>query len=302
MNKCTQYTYLEKFKLLTPNQFGCRQNCVTSQAVPQLYEDFLENLDKKKITCSVFIDLSKAFGTVDHEILLKKLENYGFRGIPLQRIQSYLTDRRQYTMMNGSKSDLNKVKCGVPQGSTLGPLLFLIYVNDLPYISNFTTKLFADDTVLTMTNSCITTLQHDANKELTKIDEGMRLNKLSLNYNKSKYMLIIKKTISEDLINFKITIGKHKIEQVSQIKYLRITFDDKLTWKPHIQQICSKLSSRLWAILKLRQYVDLLTLKTVYFSLIYSHLQYCISSVGTGPRKRTQSFRKITQTYYQKYN
>ena len=106
----------------------------------------------------MFIDLSKAFDTVDHETLLKTLENYGFRGIPLQLIQSYLTDRRQYTMVNGTKSDLNKVKCGVPQSSTLGLLLFLIYVNDLPYISNFTTKLFAYDTVLTMTNSCITTL------------------------------------------------------------------------------------------------------------------------------------------------
>ena len=147
-------------------------------------------------------------------------------------------------------------------------------------VSNFTTKLFADDTVLTMTNSCITTLQNDVNKELTKIDEWMRLNKLSLNYNKSKYMLITKKkkNNSEDLINFKFTIGKHKIEQVSQIKYLGITFDDKLTWKPHNQQICSKLSSGSWAILKLRQYVDLLTIKTVYFSLIYSHLLYCISS------------------------
>ena len=140
----------------------------------------------------MFIDLSKAFDTVDHEILLKKLENYGFRGIPLQLIQSYLTDRRQYTLVNGTKSDLNKVKCGVPQGSTLDPLLFLIYVNDLPCISNFTTKLFAKNTVLTMTNPCITTLQYDVNKELTKIDKWMRLNKLSLNYNKSKYMLITK--------------------------------------------------------------------------------------------------------------
>ena len=96
-------------------------------------------------------------------------------------------------MVNGTKSDLNKVKCGVPQSSTLGSLLFLIYVNDLPYISNFTTKLFADYTVLTITNSCITTLQHDVNKELTKIDKWMRINKLSLNYNKSKFMLITNK-------------------------------------------------------------------------------------------------------------
>ena len=102
------------------------------------------------------------------------------------------------------------------------------------------------------------TLQHDVNKELTKIDEWMRLNKLSLNYSKIKYnVLITNKTSSEDLINCKITIGKHKIEQVTQIKYLGITFDNKLTWKPHIQEICSKLSSGSRAISKLRQYVDL---------------------------------------------
>ena len=95
------------------------------------------------------------------------------------------------------------------------------------------------------------------------------------------------------MINFKITIGKHKIEQVSQIQYLGITFDDKLTWKPHIQQICSKLSSGSWAILKLRQYVDLLTLKTVYFSLIYSHLQYCISSWGLAHANALNPLEKL---------
>ena len=119
----------------------------------------------------MFVDLSKAFDTVDHDILLKKLQMYCFRGLPLQLIRSYLTNRLQYTFVNGTKSNLSKVKCGVPQGFTLGPLLFLIYVNDLPNISNFTTTLFAEDTVLTMTYSCINTLQHNVNKELMKIDE-----------------------------------------------------------------------------------------------------------------------------------
>ena len=209
------YAYLENFNLLTPNQFEFRQNCSTSIAVRRLYDNFLESLDKKKITCSVFIDLSKAFDTLDHEILFKKLQTYGFRGLPLQLIQSYLTYRYQYTFVNSTKSNLNIVKCGVPQGSTFGPLLFLIYVNNLPNVSNFTTKLFADDTMLTMSNSCMRTSQHDVNKELTKIDEWMRLNKLSLNYSKTKYIVITNKTSSEDLINCKITIGKHKIEQVT---------------------------------------------------------------------------------------
>ena len=108
-----------------------------------------------------------------------------FQGLLLQLIRSYLTNRLQYTFVNGTKSNLSKVKCGVPQGSTLGPSLFLIYVNDLPNISNLITTLFASDTVLTMTNSSIMTLQHRANKELMKIDEWLRLNKLSLNYSKT---------------------------------------------------------------------------------------------------------------------
>ena len=106
----------------------------------------------------------------------------------------------------------------------------------------------------------------------------MRSNKLSLNYNKAKYMLITRKSISKAHTTCKITIGKHKREQVNQIKYLGIVFDDKLTWKPHIQQVCSKLSSGSRALLKLRNYVDLQTLKTVYYSLIYPHLHYCIST------------------------
>ena len=112
-----------------------------------------------------------------------------------------------------------------------------------------------------------------------KIDEGMRLNKLSLNYSKTKHMLITNNKVSNPNI-CKITVGKHKIERVTQIKHLGITFDDKLTGKSHINDVCSKLPSGSWAILKLRPYADLQTFKSIYFSLIYSHFQYCISSWG----------------------
>ena len=119
----------------------------------------------------MFLDLKKAFDTVNHQILLAKLERYDIRGLPLQLLESCLNNRLQFTVVNNTKSKFNHVTCGVPQGSTLGPLLFLIYINDMPLVSNFNTKLFADDKVLTLTNSCPRLLNKYVNSEVVKIDK-----------------------------------------------------------------------------------------------------------------------------------
>ena len=179
------------------------------------------------------------------------------------------------------KSEFCSVCCGVPQGSTLGPLLFLIYINDFPQASKFCTRLFANDTVLTLSNNCERELNNSFNLEIVKIDHWMKINKLSLNYTKIKFMLFRHKLkIMPIPYQHQITIGEPKLEQVEQIKYLGVIFDEKLSWKAHFKHLCSKLSSGSWALQKLRNYVDIQMLKTVYYSLIYSHSQYCISTWG----------------------
>jgi len=191
------YSYLQDFELLTGHQFGFRPNSSTSLAVESIYPDLLHNYDTGLFTCSLFIDLSKAFDTVSHNILIKKLhQNYGLNETALQLFTSYLTNRKQYTVVNGAKSNYRNIACGIPQGSTLGPLLFIMYINDLPLCSKFKTVLFADDTYLSLSHSILSTLQSMVNNELLKVHDWISLNKLSINYAKLMYLLTGKKVQS----------------------------------------------------------------------------------------------------------
>ena len=183
------YRFLQKNKILNPNQYGFRKKCSTAFAIYDLIENKLKNLDENLFTCALYVDLSKAFDTVDHSILLKKLEHHGIRGVPLELFKSYLNDRKQYTVVNGSKSTGLLFKIGVPQGSELGPLLFLLYINDLPCTSLLLTKLFADDTSLIFSAPTVHQLKITINLEMNRIHEWMVSNKLSINYSKTKYML-----------------------------------------------------------------------------------------------------------------
>ena len=172
----------------------------------------VQNIDQKQITFCIFLDLSKAFDTVDHKILIQKLDHYGIRGLPQQLIKSCLDNRLQFTSVAWTTSNLASITCGVPQDFTLGPFLFLLYINDLPLVSNLNTNLFADGTVLISTDTTINTLTSITNIDLEKIDNCMKLNKLTINYKKSQFMLISKKKKFFDKCI--ITIGNHKVEQV----------------------------------------------------------------------------------------
>ena len=180
------YDFLQEHNILFQNQFGFRKNNSTTFALLQITEKIKETIDNKKYGCGIFIDLSKAFDTVNHEILLRKMEHYGIRGVALDWFTSYLSNRKQYVYLNGEPSQLDNITCGVPQGSVQGPLLFLIYINDLPNISEvLQLYLFADDTNIYYEAESIDKLEKIINKELKKLYTWLVVNRLSLNIKKA---------------------------------------------------------------------------------------------------------------------
>ena len=275
------YNQLIKFfnntKTLHHQQYGFRKNSSTEIAISDIYDKILDAVDKKRICCTVFIDLAKAFNTVDPEILVEKLRSYGVRGLPLKLLESYLKNRYQYTKVNGISSNLCKIDIGVPQGSSLGPLMFLIYINDLPDTTTMDVRLFADDACLSLQDEDPKTLQDKVNLELTKINQWLMKNKLYLNYDKSTYLIFTNRKYTH---KFQISINNKIIGQSCSTKYLGVTIDEKLSWKDHIQNLKSKLAKNCYALAKAKNYLDQSTLRSMYYSLIYSHLQYGISSWG----------------------
>ena len=265
--------FINKHNIFAHHQFGFRKSHSTELAVVDVYDKLLENLNQKKYTCAVFLDLAKAFDSVDHNILLKKLFKYGVRGVALDLLKSYLSERKQYVKLSEHKSDLKVIEIGVPQGSVLGSLLFLLFINDLPNATKFNVKLFADDTFLSLSSLDFEELKIEANKEIKKIYIWLVANKLTLNISKSKFMIITKNRRCTQ--NFQLKINRKKLERCRSYKYLGLFVDENLNWKIHIKHLVKKLSNACGIISKLRHCVDTHTLKMVYYALVYSYIRYC---------------------------
>ena len=183
--------YLEKHEILYEFQFGFRKGQSTSQAIAEIADNLRNAIDDNLYSCGVFLDFSKAFDTVNHTILLTKMERYGIRGVPMQIFASYLTNRQQYVQMGNTASSKQTMTCGIPQRSCLGPVLFLIYINDLPNCSNaLTFKIFADDTNVFASARDLKVLEKIVNSELKKVKIWCDVNSLSINFSKTNFMII----------------------------------------------------------------------------------------------------------------
>ena len=269
--------FFDKNNLFSPQQFGFREKFSTEHAILDIHEKLLKNLNDGLTSCDVFLDLAKAFDSVSHDILLSKLEKYGIRGNVLSLFKSYLCSRTQFVKIDSSASELINILFGVPQGSILGPLLFLIYINDLPDATNFFIRLFADDTFLCAQNKNIMALESEVNTELLKVYNWLASNKLTLNISKSKFMIITNK---KNIPVFEVKVNNDCLDKCDSYKYLGVYIDKDLSWKPHIDYICKKISKACGALSKLRHCVGIATLRTVYYALVHSYLRYGILAWG----------------------
>ena len=274
------YGFLDKNNVLFAQQFGFRKSLSTSQTLLNISQLIMDSLDKGMYGCGVFIDLQKAFDTVDHKILLEKLYHYGIRGNAHDLLKSYLHNRQQFVSINGFESEKTFVKHGVPQGSVLGPLLFLIYINNLHLAIKYSqVHHFADDTNLLHFNNSLKNLSKKVNLDLKFLYSWLVANKISLNAGKTEYIIFKHPRKAMDY-NVKLKINGTKLYPSNQIKYLGVWLDRDLNWHYQINAIALKLKKANGALTKLRHYVPPKTLKLVYYAIFDSHLKYCAQIWG----------------------
>ena len=276
-------SFLNKHNVLYRYQYGFREKHSTDHALIEIVDGIKFAIDDSKLAGGIFVDLKKAFDTVNHKILLEKLEQLGIRGIPNKLLESYLTNRYQYVQINDSKSNMRSINCGVPQGSVLGPLLFILYINDL---ANCCTqgkiRIFADDTAVYFACSNITEFIQIAATIMKQLDKWFASNLLSLNTEKSYYCIFRTTQNCRLILPDTIEFNNKSIKRTKSIKYLGITLDEFLDWKEHTVNLKKSLNSLFSVFYNIRRYLTIEHIRVIYYTMIYSRIKYGITVYGLG--------------------
>jgi Reverse transcriptase (RNA-dependent DNA polymerase) len=277
--------FLIENNIIHHNQSGFRNRHSCETAIQLVMEEWLGELDCDKMVVAVFLDFKRAFETVDRKLLLAKLWKYGIRESAYEWFSSYLDNRCQFTKYDGKKSDTLEIKIGVPQGSVLGPLLFILYVNDIFEVDLndvIFVNLFADDTLISYSGTCLLEICGRINVFLLKLEDWLKRNKLKLNVTKSKCMLLTssptaKAKVMNDQNNMKapIIMEKCHLEFVDEFKYLGVIIDQHLGMSKNVEYVAKKMSKKVGFLIRVGRYLSLSTRMLIYKSIVLPHIDYC---------------------------
>ena len=282
-------TYLDNNNLIHNHQYGFRKRHSTEYAALHIVDYLNYEMDLKRTPINLYLDLSKAFDSLSHKILISKLKHYGICDIALKLMKSYLENRKQYVQFDTCTSDMKSIRNGVPQGSILGPLLFLIYINDFPNSSKlFNFLMYADDSTLFC---CLEDIKSDnkelvLNNELQRVHSWLKANRLSLNVKKTKYMLF-RKQKRTDIRELNLRISNDAIQPVDDFNFLGLHINSKLNWETHTNVISKRMSRAVGVIKKLQLVFPKTILLTIYNALILPHINYCLLSWGSASAVKT---------------
>jgi hypothetical protein len=274
--------------------------------------DVTRTLERKEHGVAVFCDLRKAFDSCDHGILLKRMEAMGIEGLELLWFKNYLTERGQFVQIKNFRSSVLSIKVGVPQGSILGPILFLIYINNLPIVTKLTTYLFADDTTLFFSHSNLETLIQIVNEELKKVVDFFRSSKIALHPSKTKF-LFFSNILSAHNINVSLSLNFNNVnendsekilnispvldtDEIPAVRFLGVFFDANLNFKYHVNLLANKLSKSLYMLRTVKNILPSKALKTLYYSLFHCNLIYCLPIWSSASQTLLSRIFKLQKT------
>lgn len=270
--------FLTKFQLLHKNQSGFRPNHSCETALIGMVCKWLESINKGSLVGAVMIDFKKAFDLVDHSLLLKKLKHYKLSNDTLLWFASYLSKRKQKVSLNNITSDDEMITDGVPQGSILGPLLFLMFINDLPlYTDSAITDFYADDTTLYVSGESLEIIERNLQTALDCLAKWCRYNGMLINTTKTKVMLITTYQKRTSLINGQLSLhlNDSELNMITHDKVLGIVIDNNLTWSQHVDKVCKKITSNLWLLSRIKDFLTTSHRIQFYKTYIQPHIDYC---------------------------